>query len=77
MWALRAPDVHDLLMLERSEGGPTGRRHFDAGSESSRIRVRSGALADTRAVIFASERMDEDPGWRNLEDGRRVAGDER
>jgi predicted glutamine amidotransferase len=72
MWALRYPDVHDLLMLERAGGGPTGDRHFDAASESGRIRVRSGALADTPAVAFASERMDEDPGWHNLEPGELV-----
>jgi hypothetical protein len=54
-------------MLERATGGPSGRRHFDAGGESGRIRVRSGALAEAPAVVFATERMDEDPGWRNLE----------
>jgi predicted glutamine amidotransferase len=75
MWALRYPDAHELLMLERAKGGPSGRRHFDAASESGRIRVRSGALAETPAVIFASERMDEDPGWRNLEPGELVRVD--
>jgi hypothetical protein len=37
--------------------------------------VRSGALAETPAVIFASERMDEDPDWRNLEPGELVRVD--
>jgi glutamine amidotransferase len=72
IWALRYPETHDLLMLERGEGGTTGRRHFDAGSASGRIRVRSGALAACRAVVFASERMDEDPGWRMLAPGELV-----
>jgi predicted glutamine amidotransferase len=72
MCALRYPDAHQLLMLERASGGVTGRRHFDAGSESGRIRVRSGALADSPPVIFASERMDEDPGWTDLESGELV-----
>jgi predicted glutamine amidotransferase len=72
MWALRYPDVHDLLMLERASGGPTGERHLDAASESGRIRVRSGALAETSAAVFASERMDEDPGWHNLKAGELV-----
>jgi predicted glutamine amidotransferase len=71
-WALRYPEVHDLLMLERDSGGPTGERHFDAASKSGRIRVRSGELAETPAVVFASERMDEDPGWHNLEPGELV-----
>jgi predicted glutamine amidotransferase len=72
LWALRYPDTHDLLILERTEGGATGGRHFDAGSASGRIRVRSGALATAAAVVFATERMDEDPGWRALEPGELV-----
>jgi glutamine amidotransferase len=72
IWALRYPETHDLLMLERAVGGETGSRHFDAGSASGRIRVRSGALAACRAVVFASERMDEDAGWRMLAPGELV-----
>jgi predicted glutamine amidotransferase len=72
MWALRYPESHELLMLERTSGGPSGQRHFDAGSQSGRIRVRSGALAENPAVVFASEPMDEDPGWRHLEPGELV-----
>jgi glutamine amidotransferase len=72
MWALRYPETHELLMLERAEGGASGRRHFDASSASGRIRVRSGALATNAAVVFASERMDEDPGWQALKPGELV-----
>jgi predicted glutamine amidotransferase len=72
VWALRYPDVHDLLMLERAQGGTTGERHFDGASAAGRIRVRSGALAGCPAVVFATERMDEDAGWRNLEPGELV-----
>jgi predicted glutamine amidotransferase len=72
VWALRYPETHELLMLERGEGGPSGCRHFDGASASGRIRVRSGALAACAAVVFASERMDEDPGWRLLEPGELV-----
>jgi glutamine amidotransferase len=72
LWALRYPDTHELYMLERAVGGPTGARHFDAASESGRIRVRSGDLAACSAVVVATERMDEDPGWRLLEPGELV-----
>jgi glutamine amidotransferase len=72
VWALRYPDVHDLYVLERAEGGPGGERHFDAASAAGRIRVRSGALATCPAVVFATERMDEDPGWRPLAPGELV-----
>jgi glutamine amidotransferase len=39
--------------------------------------VRSGDLATLPAVIVASERMDEDPGWRALAPGEllRVDGE--
>jgi predicted glutamine amidotransferase len=69
VWALRYPDVHDLLVLERAQGGPTGRRHFDGASESGRIRVRSGALAARASVVVATEPMDEDAGWSPLAPG--------
>jgi predicted glutamine amidotransferase len=72
VWALRYPDAHDLLMLEREEGGPSGARHFDAASASGRIRVRSGALATNAAAVFASEQMDEDTGWQALSPGELV-----
>lgn len=66
LWALRYPDTHDLLMLARQAGGPAGGRHLDAASAPGSIRVRSGDLAASPAVLVASERMDEDPGWCSL-----------
>jgi glutamine amidotransferase len=77
VWALRYPDPHPLLMLERAIGGPTGARHLDAASPAGTVRVRSGELSGRAAVLFASERMDEDPAWRSLETGElvRVDGD--
>jgi glutamine amidotransferase len=69
LWALRYPDVHDLYVLERAAGGPTGARHLDHASARGSVRVRSGDLADRPAVVVATERMDEDPGWRALESG--------
>jgi predicted glutamine amidotransferase len=77
VWALRYPDTHDLLVLQRAAGGPTGARHLDAASAAGRIRVRSGDLADCAAVIVATEPMTEDPGWDPLAPGEllHVAGD--
>jgi glutamine amidotransferase len=66
LWALRYPDTHDLFVLERAAGGAHGGRHLEHASAAGRIRVRSGPLAEHPAVVLASERMDEDPGWRNL-----------
>jgi predicted glutamine amidotransferase len=72
LWALRYPDTHDLFMLERDAGGASGDRHLDHASRAGRIRVRSGDLSGAPAVVFATERMDEDAGWRNLAPGELV-----
>jgi glutamine amidotransferase len=72
LWALRYPDTHDLLILQRAAGGPHGGRHLDHASAAGSVRVRSGDLADRAAVVVASERMDEDPGWRPLRPGELV-----
>jgi predicted glutamine amidotransferase len=72
IWALRYPDTHDLFVLERPAGGSHGHRHFEGSSAAGRIRVRSAHLSDTPAVIIASERMDEHPGWQNLASGELI-----
>jgi glutamine amidotransferase len=69
LFALRYPDVHDLYVLERAAGGPSGARHLEHASARGSIRVRSGDLATRPAVVVATERMDEDAGWRDLGSG--------
>ena len=69
LWALRYPETHELYVLPRAAGGPHGDRHLDHASAAGTIRVRSAELATTPAVVVASERMDEDPGWRPLQPG--------
>jgi predicted glutamine amidotransferase len=64
LWALRYPDTHDLFVLEREAGGGA-LRHASA----TRIRVSSEGLSDRPAVVVATERMDDDPGWRPLRSG--------
>jgi glutamine amidotransferase len=68
LWAVRYPDVHELYVLERAPGGPSGGRHLEHASARG-MRIRSGELSDRRCVVIASERMDEDPGWRLLAPG--------
>jgi hypothetical protein len=41
LWALRYPDTHRLMILERAIGGPTGERHLDAASPAGTFRQRS------------------------------------
>ncbi|MGA9856226.1 MAG: class II glutamine amidotransferase [Solirubrobacteraceae bacterium] len=69
LWALRYPDTHELYVLQRDPGGPDGTQHLEHSSPAHRIRVHSGALADRPAVVVASERMDDDPGWRLMGSG--------
>jgi glutamine amidotransferase len=69
LWALRYPETHDLYLLERAAGGPSGGRHLEHSSAAGRIRVRAGELAQDSSAVVATERMDEDEGWRLLEPG--------
>lgn len=46
--------------------------NVDHTSSTGRIHVRCGDLAEAPAVIFATEPMDDDPGWRNLQPGELV-----
>jgi predicted glutamine amidotransferase len=69
LWALRYPDTHELFVLERPAGGRGGSRQLDHASAAGSIRVRSGDMAAMPAVVVASERMDEDPGWRAIPPG--------
>ena len=69
LWALRYPDSHDLLVLERSAGGAEGDRHLEHSSPRGRIRVHSADLAGCPAVVIATEKMDGDPGWTPLASG--------
>jgi predicted glutamine amidotransferase len=67
LWALRYPAVHDLYVLERPAGGADASGALDA--RSSRIHAQSTHLANRACVLIASERMDDDPGWRLLDPG--------
>jgi len=69
LWALRYPETHPLYVLERQAGGHSGERHLDHASARGRIRVRAHDLATRPAVVVASERMDENPAWRQLQPG--------
>ncbi|MFF5547848.1 class II glutamine amidotransferase [Streptomyces olivaceoviridis] len=69
LWALRYPDTHDLYVLERRAGGQHGDRHLDHSGTHGRMRVHSSHLAEHPAVVVASERMDDNPHWREMEPG--------
>jgi predicted glutamine amidotransferase len=70
LWALRYPDTHELYLLDRPPGGEETTGPLEA--RSGRISARSEELTDRPAVIVATERMNEDAGWRALEPGELV-----
>ena len=63
LWAFRYPHTHPLYVLERPPGEPLAH----ASSLGSRVHAEEGATRPF--VVFASERMDADPGWRELHSG--------
>lgn len=65
-WALRYPDSHDLYVLDRR--GAVGAFEL----RTDRIRARSGHLTRLPSVVFATERMDDNPAWRLLDAGELV-----
>lgn len=66
MWALRYPQTHPLYILDRR----TSLNEFQF--RTHRIRACSAQLAKYPSVVFASEPMDGEPGWRPLESGELI-----
>ena len=66
LWALRYPSTHTLYVLVRSSGAPLEHE----SSLGSRVRCEHGA--GRPLVVLASERMDDDPGWRALQSGELI-----
>ncbi|HEY5317374.1 MAG TPA: class II glutamine amidotransferase [Solirubrobacteraceae bacterium] len=63
LWALRYPETDTLYVLERPASAPLEQR------SSYGTRVRSEHARDHALVVVASERLDEDPGWREVRSG--------
>jgi predicted glutamine amidotransferase len=66
LWALRYPDTHTLYLLERAPGEPL--EH----SSSLGSHIHSDEGVGRSLVVVASERMDENPGWRPLAAGELI-----
>jgi predicted glutamine amidotransferase len=66
VWALRYPDTHSLFLVRREPG--TELHH--TSSFGSRVTTALGG--EKPLVVIASERMDEDSGWRALSPGELV-----
>ncbi|TMR28639.1 class II glutamine amidotransferase [Actinomadura geliboluensis] len=68
LWALRYPDTHELWVLTPTLEKPGPARHLASDHEPGQVRVAAHREA-CPAVVIASERMDDDPGWRLLAPG--------
>ena len=71
LWALRYPDTHPLYLLERAPGEPL----THTSSLGTRVHAHEGASRPL--TVLASERMDEDPAWRELASGELIHVDAR
>jgi predicted glutamine amidotransferase len=70
LWALRYPDANTLFVLERSAGGGAAGGGAALEQHSSHgTRVRSENGRGRPLVVVASERLDEDAGWREIRSG--------
>lgn len=69
LWALRYPHTHRLYVLERPAGEHDRTGPLDHADAVGRMRVHSPSLAETPSVIVASEKLDDDPAWRELRPG--------
>jgi glutamine amidotransferase len=77
LWALRYPSADELYVLDRQAGGHHGDHQLHGVGQHGGIRVRANDLRDQRAVVVASERIDEHPGWQLLAPGELVHVDRR
>jgi glutamine amidotransferase len=68
MWALRYPDTHELYVSDRREIPSHRQFHL----RTKRIRAHSEHLRLRPSVVFATERMDDDPRWRLIDPGELV-----
>ncbi|WP_338742887.1 class II glutamine amidotransferase [Actinomadura luteofluorescens] len=68
LWALRYPDTHELWVTTPHLTEPGAEHHLGAGREQGRVKV-AAHREPTPACVLASERLDDDPGWRLLDAG--------
>jgi glutamine amidotransferase len=69
LWAFRYPEHNRLYLLPRAAGGPRGDQLLDEHSAYGTLRVRSAEGSRRPVVVVASEPMDEDLAWQELDSG--------
>ena len=71
LWVFRYPETHTLYLLEREEGGHHGDRELHYLSQRG-LRVLSPQLREQRSVVVASERLNDHPGWKEIQSGELI-----
>jgi glutamine amidotransferase len=72
LWALRYPETNTLFVLERAAGGSGSSAQALEQTSSHGMCVHCEPARDHPVAIVASERMDDDDGWRELHSGELV-----
>jgi glutamine amidotransferase len=76
MWALRYPESNELYLLDRSDDHQPAQPDSEFDLRTKRIHAKSEHLCTRPSVVFATERMDDDPRWCLLAPGELVHVDE-
>ncbi len=71
LFALRYPATRALHVIERPSGGASGAQPLDTVT-STQQRIAVPRLSHVPSVVVASERLDDEPGWRMLDAGELV-----
>jgi predicted glutamine amidotransferase len=77
LWAFRYPETNGLFVLEWTPVGPHGRHRLEVAGSAGSVQVRFEDLAEAPAVVVASQRMNDNPGWRLLRCGELLHVDEK
>ena len=70
IWAFRYPEHNGLHILEREAGGAVGDEPLH--HQNHTLRVHSDDASQTPAVVIASERISDEPGWQEVEPGELI-----
>jgi glutamine amidotransferase len=71
LWALRYPEGNELWIHERNPA-VSATRALEKDSPEGTLHVRSDEAGDRPVVVIASEHMDDNPAWREIEPGTLV-----
>lgn len=72
IWALRYPEHNPLHLYRRRTGGPTGVAPLDDADAAGTLRLHSDDAAAAPLVVIASERINDEPGWEEIQPGELV-----